>query len=93
MKGERRYENLSLLEKTITIKTLIRDYPEISNRQAEFYVSHKDKESSYTLKDFQKFIGSSYETSRYSMDNLVKLGFYDKIKVGKKYVYQPTKEK
>ncbi len=87
----KKYESLSMNEKSITIKTILRDNPELSLKQAKFFVSHKNKMANYTLKDFQKYIGSSYETSRYSMDNLVNAGFYVKVKIGKKYVYKPIK--
>ena len=87
----KKYESLSMDEKSVTIKTILRDNPELSLKQAKFYVSHKNKTANYTLKDFQKYIGSSYEASRYSMENLVNHKFYDKVKIGKKYVYKPTK--
>ena len=83
--------DFSVREKNITTDKLMNIYCELSQRQALFFMAHNDKKMSYTISQFKKYTTSSYETSRYSMDNLVELGFYKKQKVGKKFVYKPTK--
>ncbi len=92
IKNEIRYNSLTTRDKNKNIKQIRKNFPEISKRQADFFVSHNDPRSSYRIKDFEKYIGSSYETARYSLENLVKEGFYKKTKVGKKYVYKPIKQ-
>ena len=63
----------------------------ISNRQATFFIKHNSVGMSYTIDDFRKDTDSSYETSRYSLDNLVKNGFYVKKKHKKKFVFEVVK--
>lgn len=78
---------ISKREKNLNIKAILRDNPRLSKRQAEFYINHKSLGKAYSIEDFREFIGASYETSRYSMDNLSNEGLYHKEKIGKKYVY------
>lgn len=81
----------SELSQSIMAKKIQEANPRISKKQASFFVSHKDGNKYYSIKDFQDFNRSSYETSRYSLDNLVNEGFYEKKKVGKKFVYKVKK--
>jgi len=78
---------LSKREQNLTAQEILRKKPELSMKQALFYVNHSESGKSYTINDFKSFNDTSYETSRYSMDNLVKIGYYNKIKIGKKFVY------
>ncbi len=93
IKDEERYNSLTTKDKNQSYKAILSSHPELSTKQAKFYVNHSDNKINYTLKDFQDYFGSSYETSRYSLDKLVELGFYKKKKIGKKFVYNAIKQK
>ncbi len=93
IKDEERYNSLTTKDKNLSYKAILSSHPEMSLRQAKFYVNHCDIKINYTLKDFQEYFGSSYETSRYSLEKLVSLGFYKKKKIGKKFVYNAIKQK
>ncbi len=93
IKDEERYNSLTTKDKNQSYKAILSSHPELSVKQAKFYVNHCDVKINYTLKDFQDYFGSSYETSRYSLDKLVDLGFYKKKKIGKKFVYNAIRQK
>ncbi len=93
IKDEERYNSLTTKDKNQSYKAILSIHPELSVKQAKFYVNYCDPKINYTLKDFQEYFGSSYETSRYSLDKLVELGFYKKKKIGKKFVYNAIKQK
>lgn len=88
-KSGKRVDSLSVREQNMSVRDLMVKHPEITLKQARFYVSHNDIEDYYTLKDYQIYNTSSYEAARYSMENLVKNKFYSKDKQGKKFVYKP----
>lgn len=92
IKNEIRYNSLSLKDKNINIKLITKENPELSKKQIKFFVEHSDIRSNYTVKDFQEYFGTSYETARYSLENLVEKKFYKKKKVGKKYVYTSIRQ-
>jgi predicted transcriptional regulator len=75
-------------EKNLSIDKIMKKDPELSEREARFYISHNHENESYTIQDFMKYTNSSYETSRYSLEHLTKMGYYTKEKVGKKFVYK-----
>ncbi len=93
IRDEERYNSLTTKDKNQSYKAIMSSYPNLSVRQAKFYVNHCDLKINYTLKDFQEYFGSSYETSRYSLEKLVEAGFYTKKKIGKKYVYNAIRQK
>ncbi len=93
IKDEERYNSLTTKDKNQSYKAILSSHPELSTKQAKFYVNHCDLKINYTLKDFQEYFGSSYETSRYSLDKLVEFGFYKKKKIGKKFVYNAIRQK
>ncbi len=93
IKDEERYNSLTTKDKNMNYKAILSSHPELSIKQSKFYVNHCDLKINYTLKDFQDYFGSSYETSRYSMEKLVELGFYKKKKIGKKFVYNAIRQK
>ena len=74
-------------DKNISKEKILLSHPSLSKKQAEFLISCNEKGNNYTLSHFQKQTHSSYETSRYSLEQLVELGFYKKDKIGKKFVY------
>ncbi len=93
IRDEERYNSLTTKDKNQSYKAIMSSYPNLSVRQAKFYVNHCDLKINYTLKDFQEYFGSSYETSRYSLEKLVEAGFYTKKKIGKKYFYNAIRQK
>lgn len=93
IKDEERYNSLTTKDKNQSYRAILSSHPELSIKQAKFYVNHCDAKINYTLKDFQNYFGSSYETSRYSLEKLAKSGFYNKKKIGKKFVYNAIKQK
>ncbi|MEF9962446.1 MAG: hypothetical protein RR863_03965 [Erysipelotrichaceae bacterium] len=62
-------------------------YPMLHRLQIEFYLSHKQSNRFYDIKDYQESNQVCYETARYSLEQLVDLHFYQKLKVGNKFVY------
>ncbi len=93
IKDEERYNSLTSKDKNQNYKAILSSNPELSIKQAKFYIAHCDVKINYTLKDFQEYFSSSYETSRYSLEKLVELGFYKKKKIGKKFVYNAIRQK
>lgn len=66
---------------------LIERYPMLQKEQIRFFIEHRTHHHYYTLQDYMKFHGVCYETARYSMEKLVELHWYQKQKMGKKFVY------
>ncbi len=62
-------------------------YPMLQKESIAFYVRHRKLHHYYTLQDYMQEAGVCYETARYSMEKLVELKWYQKQKVGKKFVY------
>lgn len=67
--------------------TLIEQYPMLQKESIAFYVQHRKLHHYYTLQDYMSFAKVCYETARYSMEKLVELKWYQKQKIGKKFVY------
>lgn len=62
-------------------------YPMLARSLIAFFVEHRQWNQFYSVKDYQTWNDCSYETARSSLNELVRLGWYKKIKVGKKFVY------
>lgn len=75
---------------TKDIEELLALYPTCSEKQMRFYTKCSEKNHYYTIAHYMKSNGVSYETARKAMEHLVKLKFYRKIKVGKKFVFTPV---
>ena len=84
--------NLSEEEAVLFQKRLIEMQPLMSESQAYFYARHCTVGMNYTIAQFKKALGCSYETARTSMDNLVYLGYYRKENLKNKYIYTPIKK-
>ena len=69
------------------VKELCARYPFLSDAQVQFYCAHRQAMHYYTVSDYAKWNQCSHETARTSLNELVKLGWYKKQKVGKKFVY------
>ncbi|BDU67573.1 MAG: hypothetical protein TYPL_2260 [Candidatus Tyloplasma litorale] len=93
IKYSERYNILSEKDKNKNYVNILKKYPQLSKMQARFYIDNSKKNYKYTIKDFKEYSKSSYETSRYSLEKLVKVNLYSKEKVGKKYIYIPKEKK
>lgn len=71
----------------LDIKELLERYPNLPKEAIAFYVGHQEPHHYYTLQDYMKEAQVCYETARYSMEKLVEIHWYQKSKVGKKFVY------
>ncbi len=69
------------------VETLLLRYPQLRKKQVEYYLKYCDKQSYVTIKHYQQYCQVSYESARKQMDDLLLLGFYTKLKVGKRYVF------
>ena len=63
----------------------------LKKHEAYFFARHHNLGSYYTIEQYKKTVKCVYETARTSMEHLVELGYYEKKKVGKKFVYTPKK--
>lgn len=68
-------------------KELIERFPALKKEQIQFYVQHRSLGHYYTIQNYIKECEVCYETARYSLDQLVEFHWYDKKKIGKKFVY------
>lgn len=87
-------QGMVLLERTcdsthvdLDVHELSQRYPQLSMTQITFYKRHNSAEHYYTISHFMEFTGVCYETARSAMDMLVELHWYQKRKLGKKFVY------
>lgn len=62
-------------------------YPQLSPSLLHFFVNHREQYHYYTISQYMSCCNVCYETARYSLDELVKMKWYLKKKLGKKYVY------
>lgn len=69
------------------VQELLERYPMLPKDCILFYVGHRKIHHYYTLQDYMEDTAVCYETARYSMEKLVELKWYQKQKVGKKFVY------
>lgn len=80
-----RNEQISPLEQDEV--DLCERYPMLQKESIAFYVRHRKLHHYYTLQDYMQSASVCYETARYSMEKLVELKWYQKQKIGKKFVY------
>ena len=80
-----RKDSISLQK--LDARELIERYPMLQKESITFYVAHRKLHHYYTLQDYMQNAGVCYETARYSMEKLVALKWYQKQKIGKKFVY------
>ncbi len=62
-------------------------YPQLKKYQIKFYQDHHVPGHYYTIEQFIRYCDVCYETGRTAMEELVSLGFYAKMKQGKKFLY------
>lgn len=63
-------------------------YPILNEEQIRFYVEHRQAQRYYTIAQYMEYTHVCYETARYSMERFVHLHWYQKQKVGKKFIYK-----
>lgn len=73
--------------KVLQEEELIERYPNLKKEQIHFYVQHRKLGHYYTIQNYIQQMNVCYETARYSLDQLVEHHWYEKKKVGKKFVY------
>lgn len=66
---------------------IIEHFPFLQQEQAAFYLQHNRPNHYYTIQQYIEANEVCYETGRIKMEQLVKIGWYKKKKVGKKFVY------
>lgn len=81
---------ISTVFEPMDIEELLTQYPTCSKKQMLFYTKCAKKNHYYTIAQYMEMNNVSYETARKAMEHLVKLKFYRKIKVGKKFVFTPV---
>lgn len=75
------------------LSEILSSQPLLRDVQVKFYLSHRTDGHFYTIDQYKQFADCAYETARTSMDLLASLGYYDKQKAKRKFVYKPvTKE-
>lgn len=79
-------ESTTVLNK-IENELLERD-PNLKRKEAHFYSRHREIGKSYSIADYKRFSRCVYETARTSMDHLAELGYYKKIQIKNKFVYE-----
>lgn len=62
-------------------------YPSCSREQINFYVEHRTLHHYYTIAHYMEYCHVCYETARTALDQLVQQNWYQKQKLGKKFVY------
>ena len=79
-------ESATVLNK-IESELLERD-PNLKKKEAHFYSRHREIGKCYSIADYKRFSRCVYETARTSMDHLAQLGYYKKIQIKNKFVYE-----
>lgn len=79
-------ESATVLNKIET--ELIERDPNLKRKEAHFYSRHREIGKSYSIADYKRFSRCVYETARTSMDHLAQLGYYKKIQIKNKFIYE-----
>ena len=67
---------------------LVERDPSLKRKEAHFYSRHREIGKCYSIADYKRFSRCVYETARTSMDHLAQLGYYKKIQIKNKFVYE-----
>lgn len=67
---------------------LVERDPNLKRKEAHFYSRHREIGKCYSIADYKRFSRCVYETARTSMDHLAQLGYYKKIQIKNKFVYE-----
>lgn len=78
---------LKQIEQKSDFNELMYQYPQLKKYQIEFYLDHHEPGFYYTIEQFIEYSDVCYETGRCALKQLVDLGFYRMMKLGKKFVY------
>lgn len=74
--------------KQMQFEELKEKYPCCSDEQLHFYIDHRLPKRYYTIRQYMEYTHVCYETARYSMEQFVQQNWYQKQKLGKKFVYK-----
>lgn len=74
-------------EKQLNETDLLLLHPAMSAKQCHFFVHHREYAKYYRIEDYMKQENCSYETARSHMQAMVNVGWYSKLKIGKKFVF------
>lgn len=74
--------------KLMLFEELREKYPCYSDEQLHFYIEHRQIKRYYTIRQYMEYAHVCYETARYSMEQFVEQSWYQKQKLGKKFVYK-----
>ena len=85
-------QNIEKLLENKKVKNLDQKMPELTKYEIAFIKNNNDLDLTYSINDFQNQNKTSYETSRKALEKLANLSLFNKDKVGKKFVYRPTKQ-
>lgn len=80
------------VEVIVDDQRLLEYYPFLHKKQVSFYLEHRESYCYYTIQQYMKYNDVCYETGRMHLEQLVRLGWYVKKKVGKKFVYSRSVE-
>lgn len=72
------------------LSEILASQPLLRDIQVKFYLSHRTDGHFYTIDQYKQYADCAYETARTSMDLLASLGYYDKQKAKRKFVYKPV---
>lgn len=72
---------------TQTKEELSLRYPQVNKKAIHFFVQHRGLNHFYTIEHYMQFTNVCYENARQSMEKMVALDWYQKHKIGKKFVY------
>ncbi len=75
------------IEQKVNFHELMYQYPQLKKYQIEFYLDHHEPGFYYTIEQFIEYSDVCYETGRCALKQLADLGFYQMMKLGKKFVY------
>ncbi len=79
--------NFLPIHKNAKIRRLI---PDITKKDELFIDKNNKINNYYSINDYTRETGCSYETARSSLERLVTLQLFEKEKKGKRFIYKPT---
>lgn len=71
------------------LSDILASQPLLKDIQIRFYLSHRTLGHFYTIDQYKNYADCAYETARTSMDLLASVGYYEKQKAKRKFVYKP----
>lgn len=86
-------ENINLFIQNQQLEdSILKIIPHLSKKDLNFIFKYSNKNSYCSIEKYLKINQTSYETGRKSMERMTKYNIFTKEKVGKKFIYKPTKK-